>query len=272
MALKMDRTSMDHQMSLDDVENLSDLFDRRTHAAERCMNEFQLQRGVSYGNGPSETLNIFPTAPGAPIMIFIHGGFWKSLAADQFSFLAPGFVPFGAALVVIDYPLMPSCRMSDVITSCQRAISWVRHNATSFGGDPERIFLSGNSAGGHLVAECMSRPGSEVVRGGVAISGLFDLLPVTQSFQNDDLRLTSEEVESFSPLCRPAHVSAPMIVAVGGDETDEFRRQSSAYATHIGTQVVSMPGQNHITVVLDGFAEPGSELNRKARCLMGLLH
>ncbi len=264
------RSHMDFQMSLDGIENLGELFDRRSRAADSCMNTFDLRHRVRYGEGQNEMLNIFPAGSDAPVMIFIHGGFWKSLTADLFSFLAPGFVPFGAALVVIDYPLMPSCRMSDIIESCEKAVRWVHQNAASFGGDPDRIFISGNSAGGHLVAECMRRPVVDVIRGGTAISGLFDLQPVTMSFQNDDLQLTPNEVANFSPLGCPVEIDAPMIVAVGGEETEEFQRQSRAYAAHVGTDVLSAPGQNHITIVLDGLAGSNSELNRRVRDQMGL--
>ncbi|MFZ3584313.1 alpha/beta hydrolase [Loktanella sp. DJP18] len=264
------RTGMDRQMSLDDVEGLDELFARRAREAELALCDFEVQRGVSYGAAPAEKLNIFPSTRNAPVMIFFHGGFWKSLDADLFSFLAPGFVPFGAALVVIDYPLMPSSRMADIVASCQRAVSWVQKNAARFGGDANRIFLSGNSAGGHLVAEVMSRPEGDIILGGTAISGLFDLIPVTQSFQNEDLYLTLEEVRNFSPLSRPVGVTAPMIVAVGADETDEFLRQSIVYAEQIGTQAMLVKDCNHITVVLDGLAKPTSKLNRAVRSQMGL--
>lgn len=264
------RTGMDRQMSLDDVKGLDELFARRAREAGLASRDFEVQRGVRYGEGLAEKLNIFPAGPMAPVIIFIHGGFWKSLDADLFSFLAPGFVPFGGALVVIDYPLMPSSRMADIVVSCQRAVEWVHNNADRFGGDANRIFVSGNSAGGHLVAEIMSRPGGHVIRGGTAISGVFDLLPVTQSFQNEDLNLTPEEVDNFSPLRRAATINAPMIVAVGADETEEFLRQSIEYADQIGTQAMMIQNTNHITVVLDSLAKPMSMLNQAVRSQMGL--
>ncbi|PQO23133.1 hypothetical protein C2I36_09640 [Rhodobacteraceae bacterium WD3A24] len=266
-----ERREMDREMSLDDVIGLEALFARRAEAAETALRSFAPRRGVAYGPGRGETLNIFPAGEGAPVMVFIHGGFWKSLDADLFSFLAPGFVPFGAALVVIDYPLMPAVRLGDIVSACLRAAKWVRANAESFGGDPERIFLSGNSAGGHLVAELMSHPEGALVLGGTSISGLFDLEPVTRSFQNDDLQLTPEEVAAYSPLRREPAIKAPLIVAVGGDETDEFLRQSRAFAAQCGTEAMEVAGTNHITVLLDGLARPVSALNIAVRRQMGLL-
>jgi arylformamidase len=187
-----------------------------------------------------------------------------------FSFLAPGFVPAGAALVVIDYPLMPQVRMRDVVASCLQALDWVGANAAGFGGDPDRVFASGNSAGGHLVAEVMDKMSGTFLRGGTAISGLYDLEPVTRSFQNDDLQLTAEELATFSPLLRDLRVDAPMIVAVGADETDEFLHQSDAFAAQCGTTSMKVPNTNHISVLLDALAVPGHPLNTAVLRQMGL--
>jgi len=265
-----DLGNMDQAFSLDTVTDLEALFARREAAADRALSSFEVQRHVPYGPSPDECLNIFPAGPGAAIQIFIHGGFWRSLTADLFSFLAPGFVPAGAALVVIDYPLMPATRLADLVLSCQRAVAWVHQNARSFGGDPERIFVSGSSAGGHLVAEIMARDAAEVVRGGTAISGVFDLKPVTRSFQNDDLQLTPQEVAQFSPLRRDIRLMAPLVVAVGADETDEFLRQSDLFAAQCNTVAMHIAGTNHISVLLDALAVPGHALNAAVLRQMGL--
>jgi len=276
---------MDHEFSLDDVRDLDALFARRAAAAQAALTGFEAKRGIAYGDHPGHRLNIFPAAGadgGAPVHIFIHGGFWRSLDADLFSFLAPGFVPFGAMLVVIDYPLMPESRMQDVVTACRMALDWTYRNCADFGGDPQRIFISGNSAGGHLVAELADRTWLEtddlprdVVKGSTAISGVFELEPVRHSFQNDSLDLTDAEVAAFSPLLRPLDLSGPMIVTVGGDETREFLRQSADFARHAarcGATVSHMPvpQTNHVTVVLDALADPAQDLNRAVRAQMGL--
>jgi arylformamidase len=264
------RRDMDAAFSLDTVTDLEAVFARRSAAAAAALARFPAERGLRYGPGPGETLNVFPAGPGAPVMVFIHGGFWRSLDADLFSFLAPGFVPAGAALVVIDYPLIPEVRLAQIAASCRRAVDWVRANAERFGGDPNRVFVSGNSAGGHLVAELMDREGGATIRGGTAISGVFDLEPVTRSFQNDSLTLTADEVAVFSPLTRAVAIAAPLIVAVGGDETAEFLRQSAAFAARCGVPSIEVPGTNHITVLLDALAVPGHPLNAAVLRQMGL--
>src|SRR5690606_32697452 len=117
------QAALDEQFSLDRVKNLDALFARRAQAAEQACARFEMVPAISYGPHPVHRLNIFPAAgePG-PVQVFIHGGFWRSLDANLFSFLAPGFVPFGATLVVIDYPLMPVARMSDVVHACQMSL------------------------------------------------------------------------------------------------------------------------------------------------------
>lgn len=265
--------NMDDEFSLGRVVDLDAVFARRSAAAKDALKAFEVQRGLVYGPGPGERLNVFP-AQGrgglAPVQVFIHGGFWKSLDADLFSFLAPGFVPAGAALVVIDYPLMPGVRMAEVVNACLRALHWVRSNAALFNGDPDRVFVSGNSAGGHLVAEVMDRMPKGALRGGTAISGVYDLEPVTRSFQNDDLQFTAEEVAAFSPLHRKLDLKAPVIVTVGGDETDEFLRQSKAFASQCGTTSMEVADTNHISVLLDALAVPGHPLNTAVLRQMGL--
>lgn len=282
----MQQHNMDRQFSLDSVTDLDTLFARRGAAAKEAMSRFRHVAHIAYAEGPGRSLNIFlpeGVEPGAaPVQVFFHGGFWRSLDADLFSFIAPGFVPFGAMLVVVDYPLMPGVRMGELVEACRDALVWVHANCAEHGGDPERIFISGNSAGGQLVAELMDRAwlrergiAGDIVKGGTAISGIFELEPVTRSFQNDEIRLTAEEVETFSPLARRLDLGAPLIVTLGNDETEEFHRQSQAFAEHarasgVPVEYLAVADTNHISVVLDALAEPSNPLNRAVRRQMGL--
>ena len=228
---------------------------------------------MPYGSHPSLRLNIFPAqnAQGpTPVQVFIHGGFWRSLDANLFSFLAAGFVPFGAMLVVIDYPLMPAVRLTDVVAAARLSIEWTNANIAGFGGDPDQIYISGNSAGGHLVAELLDGAGDSI-KGGAALSGLYDLEPVSRSFQNDNLALTPQEIAAFSPARRALDFTAPLIAAVGGDETEIFQQQTMDFARQCGVKPMIVPGQDHITIVLDGLGDPAAELNKAVRRQMGLL-
>ncbi len=272
LGMSKSRAWLDEQFSLDRISNLEQVFARRADAAQQGREGFEHQRGISYGPHVDHRLNIFPARHGAgpsPVQIFIHGGFWRSLDADLFSFLAPGFVPYGATLVVIDYPLMPVVRMADVVEAAKLAVGWVAENIAQYGGDPERLFVSGNSAGGHLVAELLDGDGG-TIKGGVALSGIFDLEPVSRSFQNDSLSLTADEIAGFSPAVRDVSIDAPLIVAVGGDETDIFIEQSRDFARLCGVEPMIVAGQDHITIVLDGLANPAAELNKAVRRQMEL--
>lgn len=151
---------LDAEFTLDTVRDLDALVARRAATAATAYAQFPVIRAIPYGPSPGETFHLFPplSAGGlAPVEIFIHGGFWISMEAEQFSFLARGFVPFGVALAVIDYPLIPTVRMAGIVDACRRVIAYVQRHGRAHGLDPDRMFIAGNSAGGHLVAELMDR-------------------------------------------------------------------------------------------------------------------
>lgn len=281
-----DLAGLDAQLSLNRIENTDALFARRQKAADAALSAFACEQGLRYGSGARQTLNLF-NPPGAipasgwPVLLFIHGGFWRSLDANLFSFLAPGFVPFGVALAAINYPLMPLARMEDVVDSCFAALGFLGREAAALGLDPKRLFVSGNSAGGHLVAELIDAGGlrargfaPDAVAGACALSGLFDLEAVRLSSLNAQIGLTPRDVAAFSPLRRDYIPAAPAIVTAGGDETEEFLDQTRDYAdlcSRAGAWVEprTEPGMNHITVVLDALAAPEHGLNRSLRRMIG---
>ena len=271
---------LDAEFTLDSVTDLDAVLARRATAAQQAYTQFPVTRAIPYGPGPGQTFHLFLPEPGgapAPVLVFIHGGFWISMEAEQFSFLARGFVPYGIALAVIDYPLIPTVHMADIVQACRRAVAHMHQYGLSQGLDPQRIHICGNSAGGHLVAELMDRAwtgdfgvAADVVKGGTAISGLFDLTPVAASFRNESLQFTPQEVARFSPLLRQPDIGSPLIVAVGADETGEFLRQSADFANLARSagapvQHLVIPATNHITVVLDALADPGAPLNLAVR-------
>lgn len=281
---ELDAEALDEQLSLDSVQDREALFARRLDLSRRARERFRPVT-LRYGEGAAETLDVYaalPSARPAPVQVFIHGGYWRSLDATTFSFLADAFVPQGATLVVVDYPLMPEVDLASIVDACERAIGWIWRHAADHGGDSARIYISGNSAGGHLVALLADRawPGrhelpADVVAGGCAISGLYELEPVFRSSQNDTIRLTEREVAELSPLRRLPTAAAPLILAVGGAETDEFHRQTRDYAdawraAGLVCEQLVVPGANHIDVVLDHLGRPGSLLHAAVARQMGL--
>jgi arylformamidase len=279
-----DQKALDANFTLDSISDLDALFARRARAAKAALAEYEVVRDIPYGSDPSETLILFP-ARGAkgppPVQVFIHGGFWSSLAAADFAFVANGFVPHGAAVAVIDYPLIPKVRLGDIVQSCMRAVGYLYRHGSAHGIDPERVFLSGNSAGAHLVIELMDRSRlaaaglpANTVKGGTAISGLYDLRSIAASFRSEQLGFTPEEVAEFSPLRRKTAIASPVIATVGATEMPEFLDQTERLAEHCrknGTPVEHLlPEADHITIVLDHFAVHGTPLNLAARRQMGL--
>lgn len=281
---KFDQTELNSQFDLAGIRDLDGIFARRIVASARARADFLHRSGVAYGPGPSDRLDLFPAEgrSDAPVMIFIHGGYWRSLDAALFSFIARGFVPQGAAVINLDYPLIPDVRLADIVAGCRQAIAWVHRHARSFGASPDKIYVSGNSAGAHLAALLADRAWprafglpDDVIKGACAMSGLYDLEPVRLSSQNDTLRLTDDEVQGLSPSRHIPAAAAKTIFAVGGDETPEFLRQNRMIAdawmaAGLPCEHSVVPAINHITIVFEAFAVPTHPLNFAARRMMGI--
>ncbi|MFO1220173.1 MAG: alpha/beta hydrolase [Burkholderiaceae bacterium] len=235
-----------------------------------------------YGDEPGETLDVFPAAqPGAPILVFIHGGYWRSLDKRDFSFIAPAFVQAGATVVVVNYALCPAVTIETIALQMTRALAWTWRNAASINGDAARIAVAGHSAGGHLAAmllSCRWRVVGEdlppnLVPAALSISGLFDLEPLRLApFLQADLRLTPAAVKRLSPAFFP-RPRGTLNAVVGLEESDEFLRQNQLIRDQWGPTSVpaceTIPGCNHFNV-LHGLVEPGARLHELALRLLGL--
>ena len=202
----------------------------------RTTERFECQIDVAFGTSAGERLDIWPGRGNSPILLFIHGGYWRAFDKNMFRFVAERFAEAGAAVVLNNYDLCPNVTMDEITRQNRAALAWIWKNAARFGGDPGRIHVTGHSAGGHLTAMLMATDWSEwglpfdVVNGAVPLSGLFDLEPLRRSYLNADLRMDEAATHRNSPIHQiPDHMPAT-VVAVGGGETDEFRRQSRIYA------------------------------------------
>jgi arylformamidase len=236
---------------------------------------------LAYGAGERERLDIFPAADGAPVLVFLHGGYWRSLDKNTFAFVAPAWNAAGVSVVTVTYPLCPAATMDELVDAVRRAFVWLAREGGEHGLDTGRIHVAGHSAGGHLTAETMSTdwmaidlglPG-DLIKGGCAISGLYDLEPIRLSYLNQDLRLDVESAHRNSPLRHLPKRAGPLILTVGGAESDEYHRQQNDYeaawrrAGHPAT-VVDVPGHNHFTV-LDLLADRESALFAAVAALIG---
>jgi arylformamidase len=238
---------------------------------------------LPYGAGPSETLDVFAAAaPNAPVLIYVHGGYWRSLDKSDFSFVAPSFVADGAMVVVPNYALCPAVSVEDIALQMVKAVAWTWHHAAAHGGNPNRIALVGHSAGAHLAAMLLSCRWKQVdealpvqpLAGALAISGLYDLEPVRRTeFLQADLQLTTTQVNRLSPAFFPRPKAGKLYAAVGADESDEFIRHNQLIRDQWGPTAVpvceTVPGKNHFTV-LESLVDPKGRLHDLALRLLEL--
>ena len=271
-----DKQGLDAQYNLREVvptyQGYFDQWDKRSQDVRDC---YPRNLDVPYGSAPLECLDIFPSGrQNSPAMVFIHGGYWQGSDKSQFSFLAQGFIPTGITFIAVNYSLAHKVGMDEIVHQNRRALTWVWQHAEEFGYNSDRIFVSGHSAGGHLVSLLASTdwpnfaPGlpPDLIKGICSISGIFDLEPVRCCYLNAVLEMDEEVSKRNSPIIHLPELEIPLILSVGGLETEEFQRQSEEYAARwrskrLPLEVVAMPGFHHYSVV-DELANPASPLNR----------
>ncbi|MBI1942301.1 MAG: alpha/beta hydrolase [Betaproteobacteria bacterium] len=257
-------------------------FERWARTSEQARARMVCYLDRRYGEAPGETLDLFPARKGdGSCMMFIHGGYWRALDKKDFSFLAPAWVDAGVSLAVVNYDLCPAVTVEEIVRQMLRAGRWLWLHAQDYGMDEDRLHVSGHSAGGHLAAMLMAALWPvfdaglprDLFKGGLAVSGIYDLRPLTQvDWLNGDLRLDEPQALKLSPAFMPAATRAPVMTCVGGRESSEFRRQNALLGARwrgVLAGDIPMPDANHFSVV-DALAAPASVLFAAARRLMGL--
>jgi len=263
------------------VPEYASYFARWKDSAQEVRRTLDVRLDLRYGLLPAERLDYFPAAgSGNPLLIFVHGGYWRTLDKNDFSWVAPPYVACGISVAVINYGLLPTTPSLMIVEQVRRACAWLHHNHQALEIDPEQIVCSGHSAGGHLTAMMLATdwPGvwpefpQRLLSGAVAISGLFDLEPLTRAeFVRNDLRLDPVLARALSPAYLPWRNDVSMVRAVGAQESAEFHRQSTLMGAHwplaCERELIDVPGCNHLSVC-DAFADSKSELFLATRVLL----
>ncbi len=239
--------------------NIQQLRDRWVSNSERTRARIGLPLRRAYGPSEIEGLDIFQTkvpAP-APVFVFIHGGAWRAGRAAAYAAPAEMFIDAGAHYVVPDFAWVQDCGGSllPMADQVRRAIAWVYRNAASFGGDPERLYVGGQSSGAHLAAVALTTDWQrafdlppDIIKGGLCSSGMYDLAPVRLSHRASYVRFTDEMVAALSPTRHLDQLRAPLILAYGTYETPEFQRQARDFAVAVraaGKPVELLVGDNY---------------------------
>jgi arylformamidase len=265
------------------------IFQRWAAASELVRQQTPGHIDLRYGEGERSLLDVFPatgqapeSAAGAPVLVFIHGGYWRSLDKSLHSFVAPCFNAQGAMVVLPNYGLCPASTIEQAVLQAAAAVAWVWRHAAEFGGDPARIALAGHSAGGHLATMLLSCRWKDLgddlpaapLAGALSISGLYDLEPLRHvpSVQAD-LKLTPASVGRLSPAFFPRPKAGKLYTTVGSEESDEFLRHNQLIREVWGPTAVpvceTVPGKNHFTV-LESLVDPAGRLHELALRLLGL--
>jgi arylformamidase len=230
---------------------------------------------LAYGPDARHRLDIFPAREPRGTLVFIHGGYWRSLDKDMFSWLAAPFTAAGIGVALPRYRLCPAVSIEAIVDDAVAAVNWLFANGPAHGLPMERVALSGHSAGGHLAAAVFAAPRAALafdparIVGGVPMSGVYDFEPLRHLAFNADFRLDPAAVARLDLASRVPTIRAPLVVAAGARESSEFRRQSKVLADAWHAQVKAslvLPGVDHFTIV-DAFAERGQPLHEATLAL-----
>jgi arylformamidase len=264
--------------------NREQLIKRRVRDSELARHRVGEPERLAYGPAEIERLDVYRTQrDAAPIFVFIHGGAWRSGRSKDFATPAEMFLAAGAHYVVPDFAWVQDVGGSLMVLADQvcRAIAWVYANAARLGGDPKQLYVGGKSSGGHLAAVALTTDWprdfglpADLIKGGMCISGMYDLTPVRLSARSNYVEFDDTTVAALSPIRHLHRLNAPLVVACGTCETPEFQRQNREFAAAVrgaGKSVQLLVGENYNHFELpETLGNPYGLLGRTALDLMGL--
>ncbi len=275
-------SDLDPYMIRAHVQGFEDIADQYTLDSAHVRNIHDCELDIAYGEREGEVLDVFwpqGHSSNLPIHMFVHGGYWRANSKDDYSFVANTIVESGAIAIIVDYDLMPDFRMDVLVEQVRNAARWVRHNGEKMGGDPTQFTASGHSAGAHLASYLQlqgvgetEEPDTGVSRL-LLLSGIYDLTPIRKSFLQDEISLTEEEANLWSPIACEGSENINISLAVGDLETAPFHQDMKQFETTIAAakgevSASTLYHEDHMTIVRS-LGESGTEC---AELLMKCIH
>ncbi|HEY7316072.1 MAG TPA: alpha/beta hydrolase, partial [Candidatus Binatia bacterium] len=242
------------------VPEYPELAKKRAEASRKARSTLKSWLNVAYGSSPREILDIYPAdRAGGPVLVYIHGGYWRTGSKDENCNFAPVFVQRGATVVLVEYDLCPKVTVTDIVRQTRAAIAWVYRNIMRYSANPSKLYVSGHSAGGHLTAMALAHDWEReslpknLIKGAVATSGVYDLDMVMQISVNKEVGMTPEIARENSPFLHPPLADCPVLVAVGSAEPKGWQQMSEDYFNlckerGLNCQYLVVPGANHYTM------------------------
>jgi arylformamidase len=252
------------------VANSAVLVERRNTASAAFRAAHPAGLDVPYGQAPRQRFDLFAgSAAAAPCLVFIHGGYWQRNTREDFACFAEGILAHGWSMALPGYTLAPDATLTEIVAEIRRALDWLAADGAKHGVGAGPIIVSGWSAGGHLTAMALDHP---KVAAGLAISGVYDLAPIRDTYLDEKLRLTDAEIAALSPLRLPA-VRKPLAIAYGTAELpalveDSRDLHAQRTAAHAPGPLIPIAGADHFTI-LEELRRPDGMLVRAALDLLG---
>lgn len=246
------------------VHDLAPFLAEYARGSEAARSDLSVRVGLRYGAGARESMDYFSAGqPNAPLHVYIHGGYWQELSKDESAFAAPGFIRQGMNFVALGYGLAPEYQLDEIVAQVRNGLAWLLSRYEELGFDPRQVFLSGSSAGAHLVAMALLpgwMPGgghpADLFAGVVLLSGIYDLEPIRHTYVNAKIGMDALAARRNSPIFALPDRLPPMIVARGGVETEEFARQHDDFVLAIAArggvaQDLVIEHRNHFDLPFD---------------------
>lgn len=233
---------------------------------------------LSYGADPAQALDLFLGETGAPLLIFIHGGYWRAQDKSDFSYVAEPYVAAGVCVAMVNYRLAPRVTIDDIVADVRQSIVYLYRTAAEHGYDRNRIFVSGTSAGGHLTVSALATSWPEhdlpadVLKGGCALNGLYDLEPIRLSYINKEIGISPETAKRQSVIDHLPMQAPPLILSTGGDESAEFKRHQRDLAqawrrAGLSCTEIDQPDGHHFDII-ERFIDTTGLLGRSVLALV----